>query len=171
VVKHGASFQTQAKGAIKKVYEGGKEYRKRVNPTIETPLEAKFSHAMTVSGMLGDIPCSRLVIDPGNSVSMIDVRTARKGPIPIIKGSKLTFQLANGEIGSPIGETKSRQVIDVEGVKVKLRMPVVESNDTYDVLLGRDWFHAVNAVAHYSQNRYKISCKGKEALLQGRLYT
>src|SRR4051812_31398661 len=165
------SFQTQVKGAIKKVYKGGKEYRKRANPTIETLLEAKFHHAMTVSGMLGDIPCNRLVIDPGNSISMIDVRTARKGPIPIVKESKLTFQLANGQFGSPIGETKSRQVLDIEGVRVKLRMPVVDSNDSYDVLLGRDWLHAVDAVAHYSKNQYSISRKGKSAVLQGRIYT
>src|SRR3954469_4554530 len=173
VVRHGASFEAQAKMAIKKVYAEGREYRKKVNPlvNIQTNLDVKLSHAMVVSGMLGKIPCERLVIDPGCSVSMIDIRTARKGPIPIKKESQLTFHLANGEVEKPVGETLERQTIDVQGVKVKLRMPVVDSKDSYDVLLGRDWLHAVDAVARYSKNYYKISKDGKEAKLQGRIYT
>src|SRR5205823_672967 len=91
VVKHGASFEVQARKAIKKVYDQGRDYRKHVNPVMM--LNAKFSHAMVVKGFLGKIPCTRLVIDPGNSISMIDVNTARKGPIPITKDSDLSFQL------------------------------------------------------------------------------
>ena len=107
VVHHGASFEAQAKRAIKKVYSEGREYRKRVNPLVnEHPdVGMKLSHALVVSGMLGEIPCERLIIDPGCSVSMIDVNTARKGPIPITRESKLTFHLANGEIEKPVGET------------------------------------------------------------------
>ncbi len=173
VVRHGASFEAQAKMAIKKVYAEGREYRKKVNPlvNIQTNLDVKLSHAMVVAGTLGKIPCERLVIDPGCSVSMIDVRTARKGPIPIKRESQLTFHLANGEIEKPVGETLERQTINVQGVKVKLRMPVVDSRDSYDVLLGRDWLHAVNAVAKYSKNLYKISKDGVEAKLQGHIYT
>ena len=50
-------------------------------------------------------------------------------------------------------------------------MPVVDSKNSYDILLGRDWLHAVNAVAKYSQNMYKISKNGVKAKLQGRIYT
>ncbi|TMC14077.1 MAG: hypothetical protein E6J34_24045, partial [Chloroflexi bacterium] len=169
VVRHGASFETQAKKAIKQVYANGKEYRKRVNPILNA--SAGLSHALMVKGWVAGIPCDRLIIDPGNSVSMDDVNTPRKGPIPIVRESKLTFQLADGSMGAPVGETKSRQVINVEGVEVKLRMPVIDSQGTYDVLLGRDWLHAVDAVARYSKNQYKISRKGKSATLQGQLYT
>ena len=171
VVRHGASFEAQAKRAIKEVYSEGREYRKRVNPILTEDIDMKLSHALVVSGMLGKIPCERLVIDPGCSVSMIDVNTARKGPIPINKESKLTFHLANGEIEKPVGETLERQTINVQGVEVRLKMPVVDSRDSYDILLGRDWLHAVNAVAKYSENMYKISKNGVKAKLQGRIYT
>ena len=50
-------------------------------------------------------------------------------------------------------------------------MPVVDSKNLYDILLGRDWLHAVNAVAHYAKNQYKISRDGKTAKLQGCIYT
>src|SRR3954463_8099348 len=50
-------------------------------------------------------------------------------------------------------------------------MPVVDSRDSYDILLGRDWLHAVNAVAKYSKNMYKISKDGVSAKLQGCIYT
>jgi hypothetical protein len=109
VVRHGASFEAQAKRAIKKVYAEGREYRRRVNPLVNVKssldMDVKLSHAMVVSGMLGKIPCERLVIDPGCSISMIDIRTARKGPIPIKKESQLTFHLANGVVEKPVGET------------------------------------------------------------------
>src|SRR4051812_45056175 len=50
-------------------------------------------------------------------------------------------------------------------------MPVIDSQDSYDILLGRDWLHAVNAIANYAKNEYHISKDGKEAKLQGRIYT
>lgn len=177
VVRHGASFESQAKKAIKQVYAEGRNYRKNLNPLAKTVFppssSSKFSHALVVSGYLGKerIPCERLVIDPGCSISMIDVRTARKGPLELNRDSHLTFHLANGEIARPVGETKQRQVINVEGVEVSLKMPVVDSKDSYDILLGRDWLHAVNAVARYAKNQYKISRDGKHAKLQGRIYT
>jgi hypothetical protein len=173
MARHGAHFEVEAKKAIRKVYNDGRNYRKETNPLKKTKqtIASRLSHALVVSGMLGTIPCERLVIDPGASISMIDVATARKGPIPVKKDCRLKFQLANGKYDDPIGETKSRQTITIEGIEVRLRMPVVEANNSYDVLLSRDWLHAVNAVAHYKQNQYKISRKGREATLQGQIYT
>ena len=131
----------------------------------------KLDHALVVSGMLGSIPCTRLVIDPNSSISMIDVHTARKGPIPIIKTPDLAFQLVNGETGPPIGETHSRQALNIQGIQVKLKMPVVDSNNSYDVLLGKDWLLKVDAVIHYNKHQCTISRKGKTALLQGQIYS
>ena len=147
-----------------------KTYQSTVDP-VRMKSSAELSHALVVKGMLGDIPCTRLVIDPGSSFSMIDVRTARKGPIPIFRDSKLTLQLANGECSRPIGETVSRQRISVEGVVARLRMPVVDSQDAYDVLLSRDWLHTVDAVTHFGMSQYTISRKDKTAVLQGQIYS
>ncbi len=80
VAQHGAGFATQSKNAIREIYQKGREYRKGYHPI---PMNANLSHALVVKGKLGNIPCDRLVIDPGSSVSIIDIQTARKGPIPI----------------------------------------------------------------------------------------
>src|SRR4051812_6930994 len=87
MVRHGALFKAQAKRAIKKVYSEGWEYRRNINsvnnPGFKMVPTVKFSHALVVSGHLGKIPCEHLVIDTGSSISMINIQTARKGPIPL----------------------------------------------------------------------------------------
>ena len=175
VVHHGAGFEAQAKRAIKKVYSEGWDYRKNVNLLLNERIRvaptSKFSHALVVSGHLGKIPCEQLVIDPGSSILMIDIQTACKGPLALNRNSCLSFHLANGEVAKPVGETIDRQTISIQGVEVSLKMPVVDSKDSYDILLGCDWLHAVNAVAHYAKNQYKISRDGKTAKLQGHIYT
>src|SRR5436305_8411893 len=50
-------------------------------------------------------------------------------------------------------------------------MPVMDSKGSYDILLGRDWLHAVNAVGDYEKNQYTITNKGKQAILAGKVYT
>ena len=48
VAKHGASFESQAKRAVKEVYDGGRTHRKNVNPLRAAGM---LSHTMTVSGI------------------------------------------------------------------------------------------------------------------------
>src|SRR5438874_2072906 len=70
--------------------------------------------------------------------------------------SKLVIQLADGSLMTPLGETAHRETIDVGGIKVKLRIPIVDAKGTYDLLLGRDWLKAVQAVGNYRHNTYTI---------------
>ena len=56
VVRHGAAFESQAKRAIKQVYDEGKNYRKRKNPALAS---SKLSHPLTVSGVVGGFECER----------------------------------------------------------------------------------------------------------------
>ena len=168
VARHGASLESQAKRAIKVLYGNGKEYRKQLNPLVA---DGKLSHALIVAGKLGKTPCLKLVIDPGCSSSILDVNKAREAGIGIKKKSKLVIQLANGEFEPPIGETAFKETIDIGGVEVRLRMPVMDSKGSYDILLGRDWLHAVSAVGNYRMNQYVISKDGKEVTLAGRRYT
>ena len=57
------------------------------------------------------------------------------------------------------------------GVKVALRMSVVDSKDSYDILLGRDWLHKVKAIGTYGENKYSIQAGGKTATLQGQKFS
>ena len=84
---------------------------------------------------------------------------------------RLLIQLANGELEPPFGETAYKETIDVGGVKVKLRMPVMDSRGSYDILLGRDWLHMVSTIGNYRTNQYVISKDGKEVTLAGCEYT
>ncbi len=77
----------------------------------------------------------------------------------------------NGDIERPVGETAEREIISVEGIEVALKMPVFDSHNSYDILLGRDWLYAVKAVGEYDKNSYKISKGGKEATLRGKVFT
>ena len=49
-------------------------------------------------------------------------------------------------------------------------MLVVDVKSSYDILLGRDWLHAVSAVGNYRRNSYIISKDGNEITLAGRTY-
>ena len=117
------------------------------------------------------MPCTCLVIDPGCSSSILDVQKAHQAGIILRKKSKLVIQLANGELKTPVGEMVEKEPINVGGVKVRLRMPVMDAKGSYDILLGRDWLHAVNAIGNYRKNTYVISKDGREVMLSGKMYT
>jgi hypothetical protein len=168
VARHGASLESQAKRAIKLMYDEGRERRKtKTNPIITT---ANLSHALIVEGKLDKTLCRKLVIDPGCSISLLDVNKAREAGIGIRKKSRVRIELANGEIEVPIGETARKEPVNIGGVEVQLRMPVVDAKSSYDILLGRDWLHAVSAVGNYRRNSYIISKDGNEITLAGKTY-
>src|SRR4051812_5533813 len=168
IARHGASFESLAKRAIKEVYAKGRDHRKRVNPVIAS---SQLSHALTVAGTLAKIKCDRLVIDPGCSVSMLDVNAARRAKIGMKKRMSVVLQLTNGAHSKPIGQTAEKEIVNIQGVKVALRMPIVDSQNSYDILLGRDWLFQVKAVGDYDKNTYTIQANGKTAKLQGQQYT
>lgn len=167
VAKHGASFESMAKRAIREVYLEGKAHRKRVNPVSAS---AKLSHALMVPGTFAGIKCSRLVIDPGSSVSTVDVNLARKAGLGIKTKTKIVWELADGSKARPIGQTATKEKINIDGVEVALYLLVAESNSTYDILLGRDWLHLVNAKGNYVKNTYTIEAGGNSAKLKGQVY-
>ena len=75
IAKHGASFESQAKRAVKEVYDGGHSHRKKINPAR---MAALLSHAMIVSGVLANkVKCNHLIIDSGSSITSLDINTTR----------------------------------------------------------------------------------------------
>ena len=167
VAKHGASFESMAKRAVREVYLEGRDHRKRVNPAKAS---GKLSHALMVSGTFAGIKCSKLIIDPGSSVSTVDVSLARKAGLGIKTKSKIIWELADGSKARPLGQTATKENVNIEGVEVSLRLLVADSNNTYDILLGRDWLYKVNAKGNYLKNTYTIEAGGKAAKLRGQVY-
>ena len=167
VARHGASFESMAKRAIREVYLEGKSHRNRVNPVMAS---SKLSHALVVPGTFAGIKCSKLVIDPGSSVSTVDVNLARKAGLGIKTKTKIVWELADGSKARPIGQTATKEKINIDGVEVSLYLLVAESNSTYDILLGRDWLFKVNAKGNYIKNTYTIEAGGKTAKLKGQVF-
>ena len=112
----------------------------------------KLSHALVISGKFKSVPCTCLVIDPGCSSLILDIQKARQAGIVLRKKSKLVIQLANGDLETPVGETVEKEPINIGGVEVRLHMPVIDVKGSYDILLGRDWLHAVSAIGNYRKN-------------------
>src|SRR5436305_5966679 len=167
-VRHGAKFGTQMKRVIQAVYKKGQDYHKAKNPVVAA---THLSHAMVVSGCLGNVCCDNLVVDPGSTTTILDIKTAHKAHISIRKGLKYVIQMANSTHKSPFSKTAERETIIINGIEASLRMLVMDSKGSYNILLGRNWLHAVNAVGDYKKNQYTITNKGKQAILAGKVYT
>jgi hypothetical protein len=165
VARHGAHLGVQVKKAIQETWNHERLAKRKGKDKVP----AMLSHALVVPGRLGHTNCANLVIDPGASTSLLDLRKAQEASIDMKTNSRYVIQLADGTVTKPAGETRRREQVNVQGVKVDLRMPIVDSKGTYDILLGRDWLHAVQAIGDYANNTYTISKDGKEVLLTGKV--
>ena len=100
----------------------------------------------------------------------VDVNLARKAGLGIKTKTKIVWELADSSKVQPIGQTATKEKININGVEVALYLLVAESNSTYDILLGRDWLHLVNAKGNYVKNMYMIEAGGNSAKLKGQVY-
>jgi len=165
VARHGVLLGSQAKQAIKQIWDEEQEAKRKKK---KSTAKAHLSHALVVSRRLNGVPCDNLVIDPGASTTLVGLRKAQEANLSTSKKCKYLLQLVDGSLKSPEGQTKHREIVEVRGTKVKLRMPVVDAKGSYDILLGRDWLSAMQAVGDYKSNTYRIQKDGIEVVLQGR---
>ena len=107
----------------------------KTNPIITT---TNLSHALIVEGKLDKTLYKKLVIDPGYSISLLDINKAREAGIGIRKKSRVRIELVNGEIEVLISKMVRKELVNIGGVEVQLRMLVVDVKSSYDILLGRD---------------------------------
>ena len=78
----------------------------------------------------------------------------------------MRIELANGTIETPVGETVGQESIELGGVLVNMRLPIVKSHGAYGILLGRDWLRRVSATADYRNMVYRIKADGKRATIK-----
>ena len=74
--------------------------------------------------------------------------------------------LANGTIETPVGETVRQESIELGGVLVNMKLPVVKSHGAYGILLRRDWLRRVSVTANYRDMVYHIKADGKRATIK-----
>ena len=79
------------------------------------------------------------VIDPGSTRTLVSEEFVNKHSIPMLMGSHIRIELANGQIEIPIGELLEPQRIKIAGISTTLDLPIVRSRGVYDLLLGRNW--------------------------------
>ncbi len=65
----------------------------------------------------------------------------------------------------------ARQIINIQRIDIKLRIPMMDLHDSYDIFLKKGWFYVINAKIKYNKNQYKISQNKIKAKFQEYLYT
>ena len=86
----------------------------KTNPIITT---TNLSHVLIVKGKLDKTLCKKLVINPGCSISLLDINKAREAGIGIRKKSRVRIELVNGEIEVPISKMARKEPVNIGGLK------------------------------------------------------
>ena len=88
----------------------------------------------------------RTVIDEGASTCIMSVACWKAIGSPKLSQSPTTLEAFDGRESRPYGILQ-RLPISLEGKTVELEVEVVDANLTYNLLLGRSWTYAMQAVA------------------------
>jgi len=88
----------------------------------------------------------RIVIDEGASTCIMSVACWKAIGSPTLSQSPTTLEAFDGRESRPFGILQ-RLPISLEGETVKVEVEVVDANLTYNLLLGRSWTYAMQAVA------------------------
>ena len=90
-----------------------------------------------------------------------------KHSIPMLMGSHIRIELANGQIEIPVGELLEPQRIEIAGISTTLDLPVVRSRGVYDLLLGRNWLQVLGGSGDYgARTTYRISGNRRTIVLR-----
>ena len=88
----------------------------------------------------------RTVIDEGASTCIMSVACWKAIGSPALSQSPTTLEAFDGRASHPYGILQ-RLPISLEGKTVKMEVEVVDATLTYNLLLGRSWICAMQAVA------------------------
>ena len=120
-----------------------------------------------IGGYLGPYHLKKALIDPGSTRALVSEEFVNKHSIPMLMGSHIRIELANGQIEVPIGELIEPQRIEIAGISMTLDLLVVQSRGVYDLLLGRNWLRVLKGSGDYgARTTYHISGNGRTILLR-----
>ena len=92
-----------------------------------------------LGGYLGPHRLEKALIDPGSTRTLVSEDFVNRHSIPMLVGSHIRIELANGQIETPVGELLEPQRIEIARISTTRDLPVVQSRGVYDLLLGRNW--------------------------------
>ena len=78
-----------------------------------------------IGGYLGPYRLKKALIDPGSMRTLVGEEFVNKHSIPMLMGSHIRLELANGQIEIPVGELLEPQRIEIAGISTTLDLPVV----------------------------------------------
>ena len=87
-----------------------------------------------------------MVLDEGASTSMLSLTCWKSLGSPELVTSPTTLKAFDGRGFQPHGRI-SALVVELGGKTISIQVEVVDAPLDYNVLLGRNWFYAMNAVA------------------------
>src|SRR5438552_3925357 len=99
----------------------------------------------------------------GSSGSLISKGTVDQLGWKIDRLTKLRFNIANGNTGTPLGKIRNAAV-KVRGAMISVNFIVINAK-TYDLILENDWIDKVKAVIDVHQGKAKIKWKGRRWLI------
>ena len=104
---------------------------------------------------VGTAACTRVILDPGSTFSLLDEQFARKNRLHFDVPSRTILELANGTTVKPLGRTEELAA-SVEGVTRLISFSVMRAKGAYDAILGRDWLRLTNTVADFGDDVYTV---------------
>ena len=120
-----------------------------------------------LGGYLGPHRLEKALIDPGSTRTLVSEDFVNRHSIPMLVGSHIRIELANGQIETPVGELLEPQRIEIAGISTTLDLPVVQSRGVYDLLLGRNWLRNLGGSGEYgARTTYRISGNGRTVVLR-----
>src|SRR5438874_8016564 len=104
-----------------------------------------------------------VVLNTGSLGSLISKGTVDQLGWKIDGPTKLKFNTADGNIGTPLGKIQDAAV-KVGGATVSVDF-IVTNAKTYDLILGNDWIDKVEAVIDVHRGKAEIKWKGRRWLI------
>ena len=92
--------------------------RQQMRAQMATEIEA-------IGGYLGPYRLKKALIDPGSMRTLVSEEFVNKHSLPMLMGSHICIELANGQIEVPVGELIEPQRIKIAGISTTLDLPIV----------------------------------------------
>ena len=151
---------TQVALAVREVFG-----RKRSQAQTSMMALAVTENRPQFGGYLDGKPIFNVIIDPGSTRSLLAQDFADQSRISYWRGVNFSIRLANGAVEKPVGMTDEISV-DIAGVVVKLKFPVINARGIYSLLLGSNWLQRVHATADYVRKEYRIESARRRIFLK-----
>ncbi|NAV33015.1 retroviral-like aspartic protease, partial [Klebsiella pneumoniae] len=90
---------------------------------------------------VGDMRLSRVLVDPGASVNIMNIKTLAhlKVDLSRLSSDKMTLRGFNEKRKKALGAVTL--LLEVGGLRIEAKFHIIDSETSFNALLGRPWIH------------------------------